>query len=86
MPTVRAAALAAVTLALAAQGRGGELPTWRLAEMNGLVAGQWRPVAQDAGGKYRAAGMVFKPDYDESRPLNINTRIFEDLGVTVKVR
>ncbi len=55
MPTMRGAILAAVALTLAAPGRGGELPTWQLAEMDGLVAGQWRPVAQDPGGKYRAA-------------------------------
>jgi len=57
-----------------------------VAGLPGLVRVDLLPYNKAAGGKYRAAGMVFKPDYDESRPLNINTRIFEDLGVTVKVR
>jgi len=52
----------------------------------GLVRVDLLPYNQAAGGKYRAAGMVFEPDYDESRPLNINTTIFEDLGVKVSVR
>ncbi len=39
-----------------------------------------------AGAKYRAAGMSFEPGFDESRPLNINTRPFEEAGVPVRVR
>jgi pyruvate formate lyase activating enzyme len=38
-----------------------------------------------AGAKYQAAGMQFKPDYDETRPLNLNMRIFEQAGVPVCV-
>ena len=36
-----------------------------------------------AGGKYRAAGMVWRPDFDESRPLNLNTALFEAARVKV---
>ena len=40
---------------------------------------------QAAGSKYEYAGMEFKPDYDEKRPLNINTLLFEQCGVKVCV-
>jgi pyruvate formate lyase activating enzyme len=51
----------------------------------GLVRVDLLPYNSVAGGKYAAVGMVFEPDYDESRELNFNTMIFEDLGVEVKV-
>ncbi len=38
-----------------------------------------------AGAKYEAAGMKFQPGYDETRPLNINTAIFDQAGVKVRV-
>ena len=38
-----------------------------------------------AGAKYEAAGMEFKPDYDENRPLNINTGVFERAGIDVHI-
>jgi hypothetical protein len=44
------------------------------------------PYNKAAGGKYPAAGMVFKPDYDETRPVNANVAIFQELGVPVTVR
>ena len=44
------------------------------------------PYSKTAGGKYQAAGMEFQPDYDESRPLNINTMFFESRGIPVEVR
>ena len=43
------------------------------------------PYNQAAGSKYQYAGMEFKPDYDETRPLNINTMLFEQCGVKVCV-
>ncbi|MGB8212108.1 MAG: 4Fe-4S cluster-binding domain-containing protein [Anaerolineales bacterium] len=42
------------------------------------------PYNRAAGSKYRYAGMEFKPDYDESRPVNYNTKIFEQVGLKVK--
>lgn len=39
-----------------------------------------------ASAKYLAAGMNFEPGFDETRPLNINTRPFEEAGVAVRVR
>ncbi len=43
------------------------------------------PYNKAAGSKYRYAGMEFQPDYDETRQLNINTGLFEQAGVEVKV-
>ena len=43
------------------------------------------PYNQAAGSKYEYAGMEFKPDYDETRPLNINTMLFEECSVKVIV-
>lgn len=37
------------------------------------------------GGKYAAAGMAFRPGYDETRPPNLNRNIFEPTGVEVQV-
>ncbi len=39
-----------------------------------------------AGGKYRAVGREFRPGYDESQPLNVNTAIFRRLGIQVQTR
>lgn len=43
------------------------------------------PYNRAAGAKYRSIGRDFKPDYDETQPLNINIRIFEQLGIEVRV-
>lgn len=43
------------------------------------------PYNKAAGSKYQYTGMEFKPDYDESRELNLNTAIFEQAGIKVTV-
>jgi hypothetical protein len=43
------------------------------------------PYNKAAGSKYRYAGMEFKPEYDESRELNLNTTLFEQAGIEVNV-
>jgi pyruvate formate lyase activating enzyme len=43
------------------------------------------PYNRAAGGKYRAAGMEFKPDYDENSPVNANVALFEKVGIKVRV-
>jgi len=43
------------------------------------------PYNRAAGSKYQSAGMEFKPDYDESRELNLNTALFEQAGIKVTV-
>ncbi len=52
----------------------------------GLIRVDLLPYNRAAGAKYSSAGLEFKPDYDETRPLNIPVRLFEDLGVKVCVR
>ena len=53
--------------------------------LSGMVQVDLLPYNRAAGSKYQFAGMEFKPDYDETRPLNINTRLFEQFGVKVCV-
>jgi len=43
------------------------------------------PYNKAAGGKYRACGMEFVVDYDESQDVNANAAIFANLGVDVRV-
>jgi pyruvate formate lyase activating enzyme len=49
----------------------------------GLVEVNLLPYNRAAGSKYEYAGMEFKPDYDEKRPLNINFKHFEQAGIKV---
>ena len=43
------------------------------------------PYNQAAGAKYEALGMEFHPSYDETRPVNIQTDCFDQLGIKVRV-
>jgi hypothetical protein len=51
----------------------------------GLLRVDLLPYNKAAGSKYQYAGMDFKPDYDESQELNLNTSIFEQAGIKVVV-
>ena len=51
----------------------------------GLVRVDLLPYNRAAGAKYESVGMEFKPSYDETRALNINTAIFEKANVPVRV-
>jgi pyruvate formate lyase activating enzyme len=53
--------------------------------LSGLMYVELLPYNPAAGAKYLSAGMEFKPDYDESRPLNINTDIFKKLHIEERV-
>ncbi|MHC4124294.1 MAG: radical SAM protein [Planctomycetota bacterium] len=53
--------------------------------MESLLAVELLPYNKAADGKYKAAGVEFKPTYDKSTGLNINTDIFETAGIKVKV-
>jgi pyruvate formate lyase activating enzyme len=53
--------------------------------MTRLVRVDLLPYNRAAGAKYEAAGKRFLPDYDEARPVNANTQLFEHVGVKVKV-
>ncbi len=56
-----------------------------VAGMPGLVRVDLLPYNLAAGAKYQSAGMQFSPEYDETRELNINTGLFEQAGVEVRV-
>ncbi len=51
----------------------------------GLVRVDLLPYNRAAGAKYESVGMEFKPDYDETRELNVNTAIFQRANVPVRV-
>jgi len=57
-----------------------------------VVKGRRRPVRVDllpynraAGGKYRACGRAFEPEYDEGKALNVNTAVLTDAGLAVRL-
>jgi pyruvate formate lyase activating enzyme len=52
----------------------------------GLVEVDLLPYNRAAGAKYAYAGMEFKPDYDEKRPVNLNTKVFEQAGIKVAAK
>lgn len=54
-------------------------------DLPGLLRVDLLPYNQAAGAKYRAAGMAWTPPFDPSRPLNINTTLFETANVKVSV-
>jgi pyruvate formate lyase activating enzyme len=51
----------------------------------GLERVELLPYNRAAGAKYTAAGMEFKPDYDEERPLNINIDVFKKWNIEERV-
>ncbi len=54
-------------------------------DLPGLLRVDLLPYNKAAGAKYRSAEMNFNPDYDEAQPLNINTVIFQQADIPVKV-
>jgi pyruvate formate lyase activating enzyme len=54
-------------------------------DMPGMLRVDLLPYNRTAGAKYQAAGMEFKPEYDETSPVNANVAIFEDAGIMVRV-
>lgn len=50
-----------------------------------LVRVDLLPYNKAAGAKYEFAGMEFRPDYDEARPLNLNLTAFQKAKVPVRV-
>ncbi|OGN96314.1 MAG: hypothetical protein A2Z71_06425 [Chloroflexi bacterium RBG_13_50_21] len=53
--------------------------------LSGLLRVDLLPYNKAAGSKYRYAGMEFKPEYDESQELNLNTSLFEHAGIKVSI-
>jgi pyruvate formate lyase activating enzyme len=56
-----------------------------VARMPALIRVDLLPYNRAAGAKYPGVGKPFQPDYDETRPLNANTAVFEELGIVVRV-
>ncbi len=56
-----------------------------IAGLPGLQMVNLLPYNKAAGAKYRAVGMEFKPDYDETREVNVNTQPFDQAGIGVQV-
>ncbi len=52
----------------------------------GLLHVDLLPYNKAAGAKYKAAGMQWKPDFDENKPVNVDLSIFTDAGITVFVK
>jgi pyruvate formate lyase activating enzyme len=53
--------------------------------MSNMLGVDLLPYNKAAGAKYNYAGMEFKPEYDESSAININTTLFERAGIKVRV-
>lgn len=53
--------------------------------LDGMVRVDLLPYNKAAGGKYRACGMAFRPDFQETLEVNANTAIFEQAGLTARV-
>jgi hypothetical protein len=53
--------------------------------MPGLQRVDLLPYNKVAGAKYRAVGMEFRPDYDETRKVNVNMQPFDQAGIEVQV-
>jgi pyruvate formate lyase activating enzyme len=53
--------------------------------LTGLLRVDLLPYNKAAGSKYQSAGMEFRPDYDESHELNLNTALFEQADIKVTV-
>jgi pyruvate formate lyase activating enzyme len=53
--------------------------------LSGLIRVDLLPYNPAAGSKYPGLGRQFQPGYDERRALNINTEVFEQMGIEVRV-
>jgi pyruvate formate lyase activating enzyme len=53
--------------------------------LSGLLRVDLLSYNRAAGSKYQYTGMEFKPDYEESGELNLNTLLFEQAGIKVTV-
>ena len=50
-----------------------------------LVRVDLLPYNRAAGGKYGPAGLEFRPPFDETKPVNADTTIFDRAGIPVTV-
>ena len=54
-------------------------------DLPGMLRVDLLPYNRNAGAKYRAAGMEFMPEYDETSTVNANVAIFEKAGIKIRV-
>jgi pyruvate formate lyase activating enzyme len=68
-------------------GPGSSMPLKRGTgpDAGGFLGVEMLPYNRFAGGKYGSAGMKFNPGFDESAMPNLNTAIFKNQGIEVKV-
>jgi pyruvate formate lyase activating enzyme len=57
----------------------------KINSLPGLVQVDLLPYNRAAGAKYKAAGVEFLPDYDETCPVNSDVIIFEKMGIKVHI-
>lgn len=55
-------------------------------DLPGLMGVELLPYNRSAGAKYHAAGMTWKPDFNENDLVNSDVSIFTDLGIQVSVK
>jgi len=55
-------------------------------DLPGLIGVELLPYNRSAGAKYHAAGMTWKPDFNENDLVNSDVSIFTDLGIQVSVK
>lgn len=53
--------------------------------LHGMLRVELLPYNRAAGGKYKACGMSFQAEYDESVPVNDDTDVFEERGIPVRI-
>jgi pyruvate formate lyase activating enzyme len=53
--------------------------------LKGLQRVDLLPYNRAAGGKYEAAGMAYRPGFDEEREVRTNTGPFERMGLEVRI-
>ena len=56
-----------------------------VSRLPGLLRVDLLPYNRAAGAKYAAVGMQFSPGYNEAQGLNINTQVFEEMSIEVRV-
>lgn len=57
----------------------------RVRGLLGLLRVDLLPYNKAAGSKYKSAGMIFKPEYDESQEPNLTTELFSQAGIQVAI-
>ena len=57
----------------------------RIKSLKNLKHVELMPYNPAAGGKYQSVGVTYSPGFEGTQPINIDTKIFNSVGITVKV-